>query len=359
MNRASFLSGLSSRSKALRQLEPRYFLQHDLHSASCIRSRGNINAYAKSIQSLLQRRPLVPKPRELSPPVLSRRFKSTKAKAPVKAPAKPARLLGDEPPLFDSKPQWWARWVFVLLGVDMLFTGFSIDMVMRNWTEAVEKPAAPGSPQDKRKKEYEYVLRPLWQRLGLSSFEMLVGVAAGALILASRDRTVWRVCLRRVPLSSLPPSRSGMQPLPLPSAGPEVSGSDAIVVLTLETGSGRSKRFLMRDCTLAPGRDLSELYLRALGVRGNFILSLGNARVVGLTGADVNAQNDLRQLIDARTEDGVAGINVTPGGGVGAESVQVSELRRVLARAWILSGGTLSVPGTQGWTSGPVTARSG
>ena len=48
----------------------------------------------------------------------TRRFKSSKA---VKT-ENLEETLGDEPPLYDGKPAWWARWAYALVAFDVLFT---------------------------------------------------------------------------------------------------------------------------------------------------------------------------------------------------------------------------------------------
>lgn len=46
-----------------------------------------------------------------------------KAKSASKKETKEvSELFGDEPPLFDGKPRIWARWVYALLLLDVLFT---------------------------------------------------------------------------------------------------------------------------------------------------------------------------------------------------------------------------------------------
>ncbi|KAH8115178.1 hypothetical protein DFH11DRAFT_88737 [Phellopilus nigrolimitatus] len=345
---------------ALRLLKRRAFVRRDLYSTFC-------RTYAKSSHGLSSNNDnLLHGSRRagscLHTPSLSstRRHKSgltTLVKKDVEGKKNEVRevsVLGDEPPLYDGKPEWWRRWMFALLALDMLFTGASIDMVMRYWTEVIEKPLPSDSSSNDQRPEYEYVLRPLWQRLGLASFELLVGTGVGALILASRDRTVWRLIIKRVPLASLPPARSGMQLPPRLSKGAK---SQTINILTLETASGRAKRFLMRDCDLVPARDLSEVYLRINGVRGYFWLGLNRAKVLGLTPSDVNASNVLKGLVDEKTENSLDWINDTPGG-MDPENRQIAELRKMMGRAWIAADGTVSIPNpkpiSQGWTSGPV-----
>lgn len=225
---------------------------------------------------------------------------------------------------------------------------------MNQWTERVEKQPQLGSPNPSSQttpKEHEFILRPIWQRLGLSAFEIIVGIGAAALILASRDRTVWRLRALRVPFSSLPPGRGGVRPQ---ATALTSKAADDIMLLALETASGgRARRFLLHECTLAPGRDLSELYLRVPGIRGQFILGLNSARVMGLRAAEINSQNDLGGLLERRIEAQIQGVNAK------VESAQTPprellELRKILARAWVSLGGILSVQKDSGWTDGPA-----
>lgn len=47
-----------------------------------------------------------------------RRSKSSKASKEASG----EDTLGDEPPLYDGKPAWWARWAYALVVLDILFT---------------------------------------------------------------------------------------------------------------------------------------------------------------------------------------------------------------------------------------------
>lgn len=225
-------------------------------------------------------------------------------------------------------------------------------MVMSKWTQPVEKSSSSTTnPEEK------YVMRPLWQRMALSAFEIAVGVSAGAVILASRDRTVWRVLVRRVPLSALPPGRPGMRPPPSSS-----SASRTVNVLSLESGSGRTKRYLMRDCTLSSGRDHSELFLNINGIRGNFVLAMNGARVLGADSKDVFESPALKELALAKDAEDVDALNSQVPGASEPPNVALGELRKGLARAWITVGGSLALPRkssqAQGWTSGPAAEGS-
>ena len=113
----------------------------------------------------------------------------------------------------------------------------------------------------------------------------------------------------------------------------------------------------MRDCTLSPGRDLSELFLSINGIRGRFVLGMNGARVLGATTEGVTENRAILELASAKDANDIDALNVVPGGN-DSQNEALGELRKGLARAWMAVGGTLSLPRRssqgQGWTSGPV-----
>ncbi|KAL5521346.1 hypothetical protein ACEPAG_9271 [Sanghuangporus baumii] len=295
----------------------------------------------------------------------SQRAKNEKQKQ-KEASESASLVLGDDPPLYDKNPGIFGRWAYLLLAFDIFLTSVSVDMVMRSWkqvktetethsspdsaksTTPTPSPPPPSDPNERLE------LRPLWQRLAFSAFEITLGVTAGALILASRDRIVWRLRIQRVPISSLPPGRPGMKPAPSAS-----SSSQKINVLVLDTASGRKKRFLMRDCMLAPGRDLSELAVSVTDIKTRFMLSMNRARVLGQTLTDVSESAILKDIAKSKsTEECVSLINTGPGAD-DPYNKDICDLRKVLAHGWAKAGGYLKVPKVPvekgSWTSGPVT----
>jgi len=236
--------------------------------------------------------------------------------------------------LFDCKPRWWARWAYGLLLVDVIVTVQTCDMVWNHWTERVEKtgPVSVASKgQDSTKKneatEYEWVLRPGWQRFGLSVLQLVVGAGVGAAILASRESTVWRMRIFRSPRSLTPrlppaPARQAQNPKNTQKPPPT-----SIPVLELSTGSGRVKSFLLQNCTLHSGRDSTELILRILGIKGHFWIGLNGSRVLNV------AEH--------------------------AQDMPSTELRKRILERWQQEGGHVldlrPEKGGVGWSSGPVT----
>lgn len=279
-----------------------------------------------------------------------------------------------------------------------MFRGVTVDMVVNKWTRLEEVEIPPTNPGEEPQKSVEYVLRPLSQRLGLAGFQVLVGSAAAAYILASRDRIVWRMRIKRMSLSPhAPPSRASSRPLAI---------SEPINVLVLETASGRTKRFRMQDCHLLPGRHLGEFAMRISGIRGQFAISLHRgARILGISTADDSdvwttqtpttslssaskSKGDSRNLIEhagtraqilhpSRSfkgqfgkfiEDGVADLNrkegdgqsmEDPNGGMSVEAARTAELRRMFGRVWLRKEGCMFVQRdssqSTGWTEGPAT----
>lgn len=231
-------------------------------------------------------------------------------------------------------------------------------MVMRNWKmESNEPPSENGSSQER-----QMVLRPLWQRLALAAIEVGIGAAAGALILVSRDRTVWRLVVRHVSPNKLPPSPAGMRPPP--------KSNKLVPVLSLESGSGRTKRFLMSQCTLSHGRDLSELFISIDGISGHFVLNMNSVtKVLGYKGEEVKESQVLNELLkkhEKKVENMIKDtvyINKFVHESARLEDVElvpIRNLRIALCRAWLALGGRLMVrtpresgPKT-GWSSGPA-----
>lgn len=145
---------------------------------------------------------------------------------------------------------------------------------------------------------------------------------------------------------------------PPPTASPS---SQMINVLVIETASGRKKRFLMQDCVLAPGRDLTEFMVTVKEIHTNFALSLNRAHVLGHTLADIGDSAVLKELAKSKmVEDGMSVVNTGPGA-EDPDNVDICDLRKVLAHGWVRAGGYLKVPrvplATGSWTSGPVTGQ--
>ncbi|TDL18019.1 hypothetical protein BD410DRAFT_793711 [Rickenella mellea] len=228
------------------------------------------------------------------------RLTTGKLALPIFPRAQNASTVGPIQLLYDSKPRWWARWVWGLLALDIIFTTSSCDIVMNHWTQRVIKtPDKKQSSLSDRDAiptpiEYEWELRPFWQRLSLCVAQLFVGAGVGAAIMAFRDRTVWR--LRLLPALA----RAGMTPVSpqksLPRGRSFGQAADARL-LEVETGSGRKKLFRFRDCTLEPGRDETEMFMRIQGIRGHFWLGMKGARV--LDDREMGAADVKRKLIHA------------------------------------------------------------
>ena len=239
-------------------------------------------------------------------------------------------------------------------------------MAMNYWTQPVSNVDSTSTADQKQDAEEEinedgYEMRPLWQRFGLATAQVAAGAVAGGFIMASRDRTVWRMRILRLATSSNRPSHSN---IPFKSTSPPSKLSHASSaslygppVLSLETGSGRTRRFFMRDCELAPGRDLTELILRIRGVRIHFWSGLNGAKVLGLREGEFRVKGEPERSAEEIARD----VSTGGKGQLDEKAVkQLGEMRAAITRAWIAAEGSVFQPqklertSSTGWTSGPV-----
>lgn len=176
----------------------------------------------------------------------------------------------------------------------------SCDTIMSHWTQRVEvKPASTaiaaakasaGSGTDKKpdptasdKAVIEWELRPFWQRLSLAAGQLVVGAAVGAGIMAFRDRTIWRLHI----LPAISASKGASKSTPKGASKAAAAAARDMRWVRVETGSGRTKHFMMRDCALGAGRDDTEMVMRIRGIRGQFWVGMTQARVLGQEGLPV------------------------------------------------------------------------
>ncbi|KLO15110.1 hypothetical protein SCHPADRAFT_938975 [Schizopora paradoxa] len=281
-------------------------------------------------------------------------------------------IEGDSPPLYDGKPSMFARWAWGLLALDMIFTASGVDLVMKHWTEPEDVSQANTSSATKvettEATERRYVLRPLWQRLAFSVGLVVGGVAAGGLILATRDRTVWRMRISRL---KLPHQQVNRIQLPRKPNAPVTEMHHAPstygpAILTLETASGRSKKHFLHDCELSPGRDATEMHLRVKKLRGAFVVRLPRSIILGEREKDILPSPGSGVIVvkgPPPTKINLKDV-IVKGSLEDAPYWQLVELQRRIINAWIASGGniraTTNVPDPNGpsggWTSGPLAA---
>lgn len=240
---------------------------------------------------------------------------------------------------------------------------------MNHWSQRVDRPKpdqpSPSASSTQIPEDSEFELRPFYQRLLLSAAQLVGGAVVGGFILASRERTVWRIQLKRLPILVSSKSR------PAPSVSPvkgkalphvhshshshtHIPAQPAPAVLTLSTASGRSKRFHARDCLLSAGRDPTEVILRVNGLRGHWWIGLNGATVLGMDEAETTKLLSTPSVESAKDEE------MRRKQGLAA----LAEMRERMMKAWSAAGGTVD-PGPKrqtgtagkevGWTGGPVT----
>jgi hypothetical protein len=191
------------------------------------------------------------------------------------------------PPLYQRKPPLWAQWTWALVGCDifMTFVGFpsflqvsdlplcvcsatAVELTWSHWTEpAVGSAQKPTKNEPSDTSPTPFVLRPVWQRLGLSVFHLGVGVAAAVALIGSHTRVVRTICI-------LPRQAS----LPAKSLDTDTR---QIFIQCAHHWRNRGRLFPMSSCRLDPGRDDSEFILRVDGERGHWWIGLNKATMNG------------------------------------------------------------------------------
>jgi hypothetical protein len=150
-------------------------------------------------------------------------------------------------PFYEARPPWWAKFTWGFIAADLVVTSTMTELTWTKWTLPSSKPGD------------EPVLRPAWQRAGLSLAHLSLGVGFATLLLIARSR-VARI------LHILP--ASGSAPKQLLIAGAHRHGARGAVVPFSRT-------------RIDPGRDESEVILRIQDVRGHWWVGLTRARLRG------------------------------------------------------------------------------
>ncbi|KAF8271093.1 hypothetical protein EI94DRAFT_634833 [Lactarius quietus] len=170
-------------------------------------------------------------------------------------------------PFYEARPPWWAKFTWGFIAADLIVTcahdfpfppqcsfshlaSYSSTMTELTWTKWTQPPSKAGDAP---------VLRPTWQRAGLSLAHLSLGVGFATLLLIARSRVV------RI-LHILP--ASGGAPKQLLIASAHRHGARGAVVPFSRT-------------RIDPGRDDSEVILRIQDVRGHWWVGLTRARLRG------------------------------------------------------------------------------
>ncbi|KDQ13952.1 hypothetical protein BOTBODRAFT_55694 [Botryobasidium botryosum FD-172 SS1] len=159
-----------------------------------------------------------------------------------------------DPPLYEVKPPWYIKWMWVLVGTTVIWTGTASELVWNEWTQRV----VTANPDDPSREKIDYVPRPIYQRAALCGFIIFGGVACAAGLFLVRARTVTRLVLR---------------------------GND-VTISTWGDWRGRGRVVEKQLCTIQGGNSAraEEMTLNVVGVRGRYRVSLKGASVNGRPG---------------------------------------------------------------------------
>lgn len=108
----------SSRINGLNRLSSSPLLRRDFRSISCFSLPTNTGASTRRIAFRIDLNSKLTRPGLASLSSIHCRWKSSAVSKKTEQP----KSFGDEPPLFDGKPRFWARWLYALLLLDVLFT---------------------------------------------------------------------------------------------------------------------------------------------------------------------------------------------------------------------------------------------
>ncbi|CAE6384254.1 unnamed protein product [Rhizoctonia solani] len=164
---------------------------------------------------------------------------------------------GGEEVLYERTPSWWIKWVWILIGMDIVWSGNFAEFIFNRWTRQVDPPKdRPLTPEEL--KQAQWTPRPLWQRGGLSLLVLAGGTGIAAALLLAQARTIARI-------------------VRLPEA-------TKARVETARNWPGRGKVVDMTEITARKGRDETEVIVTLPGSRGEFLLGLDKAKIRGEAG---------------------------------------------------------------------------
>ncbi|KAF8740546.1 hypothetical protein RHS02_04449, partial [Rhizoctonia solani] len=161
----------------------------------------------------------------------------------------------EEEVLYERTPTWWIKWVWILIGMDIVWSGNFAEFIFNRWTRQVDPPKdRPLTPEEL--KEVEWVPRPLWQRAGLSLLVLAGGTGIAAALLLAQARTITRI-------------------VRLPEA-------TKARIETARNWPGRGKVIDLTEVTAR--KDETEVIAKLPGSRGEFLIGLDGAKIRGEAG---------------------------------------------------------------------------
>ncbi|CAE6341651.1 unnamed protein product [Rhizoctonia solani] len=159
--------------------------------------------------------------------------------------------------LYERTPTWWIKWVWILIGMDIVWSGNFAEFIFNRWTRQVNPPKdRPLTPEEL--KEAEWTPRPLWQRAGLSLLVLAGGTGIAAALLLAQARTITRI-------------------VRLPEA-------TKARVETARNWPGKGKVVDLTEVTAR--KDETEVIVNLPGSRGEFLIGLDRAKIRG-EGGDI------------------------------------------------------------------------
>ncbi|KAF9460726.1 hypothetical protein BDZ94DRAFT_1222620 [Collybia nuda] len=157
-------------------------------------------------------------------------------------------------PLFQRLPPWWARWTLALIACDIFMTGSAIELTWNRWSEKVSEDEASLTSSG------EYTLRPVWQRLGLCTAHLGLGVGLAAALVVAQARFVRTLVV-------VPPSPG--------------FNNRRVFVQCAHNLRRNGMTFPLNKCSLGEGRNETEMILRVTGEKGHWFIGLEDSIVNG------------------------------------------------------------------------------
>ncbi|TFK50931.1 hypothetical protein OE88DRAFT_1630663 [Heliocybe sulcata] len=165
--------------------------------------------------------------------------------------------------VYEGKPVWWARWTWALIGMDLFLVSSMGEMTWNHWTRLED---SDDSSSDVKRKNY--VLRPAWQRFGVGVGQFALGVGLAIALVRLRGKAIRKLYI-------VPAKRSSR------STASGTPKNSQVLIQTPVQSSTSCLRMTLADCTLSPGRDLSEVILRVRGRDSEFWMEMKGAKIRG------------------------------------------------------------------------------
>ncbi|KAG8935149.1 hypothetical protein FRC03_011529 [Tulasnella sp. 419] len=162
---------------------------------------------------------------------------------------------------YERVPGWYfRRWIWLLIGFDVVWTANAVDLTFNNWTEKIPPKEKDGTPK--------YELKSLWARLPACTVISIGGAALATGMLLMRRRVVRKI---------------------------EIRPNKRVYVETAADGNGKGILVEKSSCDLRPGRDESEMIMNISGYKGDYWLGLKGATVAGLGGSNWDIRRRLHE----------------------------------------------------------------